>query len=332
MMDTQVKETRLIEVAKDVLRSEAKAIELAANRLEESVLNKAVELILNHHPGKIIVAGVGKSGHVAQKIAATFCSTGTRAVYLHPTEAVHGDLGIYCPGDPSILISKSGATEELMRLIPILKDFASPIIALVGNCNSPIAQAADIVIDASVACEADPLSVVPTTSAILAMSLGDALASALMVARGFEENDFARYHPAGQLGRNLLTQVGDVMHGKGSMAIVGPEASFKEVVINMTEYSLGAAIVQGDQGEFQGIITDGDIRRFLEKDLDFKEAKAKAIMTVDPVSIREGDLLGEAIRLMEDRVNRLSVLPVLDDSGNRCIGLLRIHDAYQPSQ
>ena len=188
-------------IARAVLDSEAQAIAAAANRLNGAI-SKAVELILNH-PAKVVVSGVGKSGHIGQKIAATLASTGTPAVFLHAAEAAHGDLGIYTPGNPSILISKSGATAELLRLLPVLRQFQSSLIAIVGNLNSPLAQQADVVLDARVEREADPLNLAPTCSTTVALALGDALAVALMQARQFTDKDFARFHPAGQLGRNL---------------------------------------------------------------------------------------------------------------------------------
>jgi arabinose-5-phosphate isomerase len=198
------------EIARAVIEDEARVLATVAARLDHH-WNAAVEVLLNHK-GKVIVSGIGKSGHVGQKIAATLASTGTPAVFLHAAEAVHGDLGIYTPGDPSILISKSGSTAELLRLIPILRQFRSPLIAIVGNLNSPMAKQADVVLDARVDREADPLNLAPTCSTTAALALGDALAVVLMQARSFTDKDFARYHPAGQLGRNLWLKVADVMH------------------------------------------------------------------------------------------------------------------------
>src|SRR4030042_1550671 len=199
-----------LSVARSVLQAESRAIAAAAARLDQC-LARAVQLILDHQ-GKGGVTGIGKSGHIGQKIAATLASTGTPAVFLHAAEAVHGDLGIYTPGDPSILISKSGSTAELLRLIPVLRQFRSPLIAIVGNLNSPMAKQADIILDARVDREADPLNLAPTCSTIAALGWGDALAVALMMARRFTDIDFARYHPAGQLGRNLWLKVGGGGH------------------------------------------------------------------------------------------------------------------------
>jgi len=252
---------QLIDIARAALDSEADAIRLAAKRLDGS-LTKAVKLILNHD-GKIVVTGVGKSGHIGHKIVATFNSTGTQAVFLHAVEAVHGDLGIYTPGDPTVLVSKSGSTAELVRLIPILRKFNSPLISIVGNLNSPLAQRSDVVIDARVNREADPLHIVPTTSTTVALALGDVLATTLMVARRFTEQDFAKFHPAGQLGKNLGLTAKDVMHREEHIAWVSENDSVKRVARSMTEFPLGAACVTDENGVFTGLITEGDLRRVL---------------------------------------------------------------------
>lgn len=312
--------------AKSILNAEAKALTEVSSRLDKEFA-RAVDIILNH-TGKIIICGVGKSGHVAQKMAATFCSTGTPAVYLHPGEAVHGDLGIYHPGDPTILLSKSGSTAEMIRLIPTLRQFKSPLIAILGNINSPIAQKADIVIDASVATEADPLGIIPTTSCLVTMAIGDALASCLMSARGFSEQDFAKFHPAGQLGRNLLLTVEEVMHKK--VAKVHLTSSLKEIVIVMTETPLGAACVINEKEELLGIITDGDIRRILKNEGDIYKLTAESIMKKNPTVIHPHVTLSQAVKIMEDRPSQISVLPVVNPQTNQCLGLLRIHDIYQP--
>ena len=229
------------EIAQAVLNLEAQALAVVADRLDHN-LTKAVELLLAHD-GKVVVSGIGKSGHIGQKIAATLASTGTPAVFLHAAEAVHGDLGIYTPGDPSILISKSGSTAELLRLIPVLRQFRSPLIAIVGNLNSSMAKQADVVLDARVDREADPLNLAPTCSTMAALGLGDALAVALMMARRFTDQDFARYHPAGQLGRNLWLKVADVMHGNDAVAWVKPDTPLRQVIIAMSQRPLGAACV-----------------------------------------------------------------------------------------
>tara|TARA_B100000965_G_scaffold405433_1_gene439555 strand:- start:6088 stop:7071 length:984 start_codon:yes stop_codon:yes gene_type:complete len=317
-----------LKMARRVLDVEGNALLAAASRIGDE-LNQAVDMILNS-PGKVVVLGLGKSGHVAKKISATLCSTGTPSVFLHAAEALHGDLGIYRPGDPTILISKGGSTSELVRLVPTLREFESPLIGLLGNVRAPLARMVDIVLDASVPEEADPLGIVPTTSAVIAMAMGDALASALMLARDFKEQDFARFHPEGQLGRNLLLQVKDAMHHTRRVAVVTPELSLHEVVIRMTEYPLGAACVLGEGEKLIGIISDGDIRRMLQQHDDIRGLKAEDIMTKDPICALPEMTLGDAVRLMEDRPSQISVLPVKDPDTQVCLGLLRIHDVYQP--
>ena len=316
------------EIAQAVMEAEAQALAAAAARLDTH-LTKAVEMLLSH-AGKVVVSGIGKSGHIGQKIAATLASTGTPAVFLHAAEAVHGDLGIYTPGDPSILISKSGSTAELLRLIPVLRQFQSPLIAIVGNLNSPMAKQADVILDARVDREADPLNLAPTCSTTVALALGDALAVALMLARRFTDQDFARYHPAGQLGRNLWLKVADVMHQNDAVAWVNPETPLRQVIIAMSQRPLGAACVVDGDFRLLGIITDGDLRRALLDHEDIRLLRAGDCMTRQPATITPEASLGEATRLMEDRVSQISVLPVVDTPRQRCLGLIRIHDIYQP--
>ena len=316
------------EIARAVLEDEAKALVEVATRLDHCI-TEAVELLLRHG-GKVVVSGIGKSGHIGQKIAATLASTGTPAVFLHAAEAVHGDLGIYTPGDPSILISKSGSTAELLRLIPILRQFHSPLIAIVGNLNAPMAKQADVVLDAGVAREADALNLAPTCSTTVALALGDALAVALMQARRFTDQDFARYHPAGQLGRNLWLKVADVMHQDDAVAWVEPGTPLRQVIIGMSQRPLGAACVVDKDHLLLGIITDGDLRRALLTHEDIRGLQAADCMTRQPTTISPQASLKEATRLMEDRPSQISVLPVVDPSSQRCLGLIRIHDIYQP--
>jgi arabinose-5-phosphate isomerase len=315
-------------VARSVLQAESRAIAAAADRLNQT-LTQAVQLILDH-PGKVVVSGVGKSGHIGQKLAATLASTGTPAVFLHAAEAVHGDLGIYTPGDPSILISKSGSTAELLRLVPILRQFRSPLIAIVGHPKSPLARAVDLILDATVEREADPLDLAPTCSSTVALAVGDALAVSLMHARQFGPQDFARYHPGGQLGRNLWLKVADVMHQGEEVAWVTPETPLRQVIIAMTERPLGAACVVDAAFQLLGLVTDGDLRRALLAHDDIRNLRAGACMTRQPLTIFPDASLRDAIRLMEDRPSQISVLPVTDRASGRCLGLVRIHDIYQP--
>lgn len=319
--------TLLLE-ARALLAEEATALNALGARLNEDYC-RAVNL-LYQTSGKVVIVGIGKSGHVGQKMAATFCSTGTPAVFVHATEAVHGDLGIYRPGDPTLLLSKSGSTAELLRLVPTLRALHSPLIAIVGNPQSPLAGLCDVVLDASVAREVDPLGIVPTASALVTLALGDALASALMRLRGFAEGDFARYHPSGQLGRNLLQCVEDVMHRAERVAWLSPSQSMREAVIALTEKPLGAACVVGEGGKLLGLVTDGDIRRALRRHEDIRSLGVEDIMTRSPISIHAQATLSDAVRLMEDRPSQISVLPVVEREGGSCLGLIRIHDIYQP--
>ena len=317
----------IVSAAQFCLDIEEKAINSLKKRLGESFL-KAVETIYSHE-GKVVVCGMGKSGHISQKIAATFCSTGTPAIFLHAGEARHGDLGIYQPGDPTILISKSGSTTEIVNLIPFLKNFNSPIISIVANLKSEIARHSDIVLDATVKHESDPLRLAPTSSALTALAWGDALASGLIVARNFKGEDFARLHPAGQLSRNLLNSVKDVMRPADEVAWVGLESSLREIVIAMSKYPQGAACVVGKNRKLLGIITEGDIRRTLQKTIKIEDVIAKDMMTKKPVTVDKDATLADAINLMENRPSQIYALPVLSDDGF-CCGLIRLHDAYQP--
>jgi arabinose-5-phosphate isomerase len=316
-----------LEAAREAMEVEAEAIRAAGQRLDHN-LERAVDLILAH-PGKIVVTGLGKSGHVARKIVATLCSTGTPAVFLHAAEASHGDLGIYSPGDPTLMISKSGNTAELLALIPFLRELPSRRIGIIGNPRSPLAAEMDVVLDASVEREADPENLAPTASATVALVLGHALTVALMRARNFTVDDFGRYHPGGQLGRSLRLTVADVMHGREEIAWAWPEDSLKKVVIAMSHYPLGAACITDAAGKLIGLITDGDLRRALESHDDIRGLAAADVMTANPVTVSPQARLLDALRLMEDRPSQISVLPVIDPSNNQCLGLLRVHDIYR---
>lgn len=318
-----------ISIGRDVMRAEAAAIESAACQLGSS-FEVAVETILAA-PSKLVVCGIGKSGHIGAKLAASFSSSGTPAVFLHAAEAIHGDLGVYQPGDPTILLSKSGSTGEVLRLIPFFKRYQSPIIAILGKIESPIGAAADVVIDASVVQEADPLNLMPTSSSTVSLAIGDALAAALAKARNFTAEEFATFHPGGQLGRNLLMTVNEVMHPVRGVACVPREATLRDVVIEMTRTPLGAACVLTADGSLEGIITDGDIRRILSTEADILEKQVAECMTSGPVFARPEMTLGEAVRIMEDRSSQISVLPVVEGAQDKCVGLIRLHDAYQPN-
>ena len=316
-----------LQSARALLKAEAEALAELATRLD-GTFTKVVDLIAAHQ-GKVVLCGVGKSGLIAQKIAATLCSTGTPAIFLHAADAVHGDLGILQAGDPVLLISRSGSTAEAVRLLPLFRSFKSPIIAMVGNGLSPLGTQADFVLDIGARPEADPLGLVPTTSALLTLARGDALAAALMTKRGFGASDFARFHPAGQLGRNLLLTVGEAMQPIERCAKVNASSTLRETVITMTAHPHGAACVLEADGKLVGLITDGDLRRALSRGVDLNSAKAVDVMTRNPVQTHPAVSLGEAARVMEDRPSQISVLPVTDVATGHCLGLLRIHDIYQ---
>ena len=288
-------------------------------------IQSAAELIINNS-GKVVVCGLGKSGLIGQKIVATLCSTGTRSVYMHAAEAIHGDLGIYNPGDPTILISKSGNTEELVRLVPILKEFQSPLIAIVGNMDSFIAKNSDIVLNGTVEKEIDPLGVVPTTSSLVALAIGDALASVLMVQRGFDKKDFARNHPGGELGKQLALKVESVMHPLNDVAQIDKNDSISSCASKMTEKPLGAAL-HLDNDRLKGIVTEGDLRKSIASTSDLSNSILDFINN-NPISINPSISILDAMKVMEDRHSQISCLPVIDSDG-KCLGLVTLHDLYQ---
>ena len=317
-------------LAQSILESESTQLRKVAKQIDKDVI-KASNLIAKHD-GKVVVCGLGKSGLIAQKIVATLCSTGTKSVFMHASDALHGDLGIYNPGDPTILISKSGNTEELIRLIPILREFDSPLIGIVSNMDSFIAKNVDIVLNGTIDREVDPLGIVPTASSLVAMAIGDALASVLMVKRGFKEKDFVKYHPGGQLGKQLGLTVKDVMHPIKEVAILKENSSLSDVATLMTKKPLGAALLLGKNKTLEGIITEGDIRKAIASNNKtlLKEFLIDAInvfINRSPVTVSSSMAIHDAMKLMEDRQSQISVLPVVDNK--KCVGLLRLHDLYQ---
>ena len=320
-------QSELKSIASQILREEGEELIKAADRIPDSVI-QACEIIVNH-PGKVVICGMGKSGLIGQKIASTLCSIGNKAVFLHASEAVHGDLGIYAPGDPTIVISKSGASEEMVRLIPILKEFKSPLIGILGNMKSPLVDQMDVVLDASVEKEADPLGIVPTSSTTLTLGIGDAMAAVLMTHREFNHDDFAKLHPAGDLGRRLRLTVKNIMQPIKNVAAVNKDDKLRKVVIDMTEKPQGAALVIDSNSQLLGIVTEGDLRRCLAEEGDIDQMTVSDVMTTDPVAINMGALLKDALMLMEDRESQISVLPVVNGDGKSCAGLLRLHDIYQ---
>ncbi|MCP5239668.1 MAG: KpsF/GutQ family sugar-phosphate isomerase [Zoogloeaceae bacterium] len=310
-----------LELARRVLRIEANAVEALAERLNGEFI-AAVELILNRH-GRVIVSGIGKTGHIGRKLAATLASTGTPAYFVHAAEAAHGDLGMITPEDVVIALSNSGSSEELLTIIPLVKRQGAKLIAMTGNSGSPLARAADVHLDSAVAEEACPLNLAPTASTTAALALGDALAVALLDARGFDTNDFARSHPGGTLGRRLLTRVSDVMRSTEAVPQIGPEARLTSALLEMSRGGMGmAAVVEGD-GTILGIFTDGDLRRTFERGVDIRHATVTEVMTRNPRTISADALAAEAAAVMESA--RISQLLVSGD-GNRLLGALTTLD------
>ncbi len=306
-----------------LLRIEAEAIENAARRLNRDSIESALA-ILGECKGKIVVTGIGKSGVIGQKIAQTMTSTGTVSVFVHPSDALHGSLGVFASEDVAIALSNSGETSEINALLPALKNRGIKIVSIVGNTDSTLARESDVFLDASVDKEACPLNLAPTTSTTVALSIGDALAMTLMRSKGLTMEQFAENHPAGRLGKRLTLKVRDLMHESPD---VTPESGWLEVVKALSKYALGAVNVVGADGSLIGIITDGDLRRSLEKTPSdkFNELTASDLMTGSPVTAGPEMLAFDALKLMEERSSQISVLPVVDENG-RAAGLVRLHD------
>tara|TARA_X000000368_G_scaffold79160_1_gene59223 strand:+ start:258 stop:1229 length:972 start_codon:yes stop_codon:yes gene_type:complete len=311
-------------LAQAIIENESRQLNNVAKQIDKDIV-KAAELIMDNS-GKLVVCGLGKSGLIGEKIVATLCSTGTKSVFVHAAEALHGDLGIYNPGDPTLLISKSGNTEELVRLIPILREFQSPLIALVGNMDSYMAKNVDIVLNGTIESEIDPLGIVPTTSALAALAIGDALASVLMVKRGFNEADFARYHPGGELGKQLGLTVNHLIHSLDEVALIDKESTLGDIASAMTEKPLGAALIIHNK-ELIGIVTEGDLRKAIASSKSLSDSMGELI-NENPISVSPGLSVHDAMKLMEDRDSQISVLPVVNES-KECLGLIRLHDLYQ---
>ncbi|MCS6874197.1 MAG: KpsF/GutQ family sugar-phosphate isomerase [Pyrinomonadaceae bacterium] len=307
---------------REFLLQEARSIEAIAQRLKSDAVEKAVKILLDCK-GKVIVTGVGKSGVIANKIAETMTSTGTVAVFLHPTDALHGGLGVITKGDCVIAISNSGETDEILMLLPALERRNVSLIAIVGNTNSTLARRADVILDASVEKEACPLNLAPTNSTTVALAIGDALAMTLVSAKGLTAEDFAANHPAGRLGKRLTLRVKDLMHASPD---VKPESSWFEVVSIISKYALGAATVVDEKKKLLGIITDGDLRRTVERIAPEKLSSltAEQMMTRSPITAEAEMLAYDALKLMENRPSQISVLPVVENG--KCVGLVRLHD------
>ncbi len=304
-----------------VIETELEAVNALKSRIDESFV-KACELMLNCE-GRVVVTGMGKSGHIGNKMAATLASTGTPAFFVHPGEASHGDLGMITPKDVVISLSNSGETGEILTIVPILKRLSVPMISITGNPDSSLAREADINLHAGVEKEACPLGLAPTASTTVALVLGDALAVALLDARGFTEEDFALSHPGGSLGRRLLLHVKDIMHTGAAVPQVKGNASLRDALIEMTQKSLGMTAIVDEHQQVLGIYTDGDLRRTLDKNLDIHSATIKEVMTANCKTIKQHLLAAEALTLMQQ--SKISAMLVVDDR-NRLIGALNMHD------
>jgi arabinose-5-phosphate isomerase len=312
----------VLALAKQVLETESAAINGLIPRLDDSFV-RAHQLLLDC-TSKVVVSGMGKSGHVGNKIAATLASTGTPAFFLHPAEASHGDLGMISPQDVLLALSHSGESEELLLIAPLLKRRGTPIIALTGNPHSRLARLADVHLDTSVEREACPLNLAPTSSTTAALALGDALAVSLLQARGFTAADFALTHPGGSLGRQLLLRVDEVMHRGEQVPQVRENASLLEALHEMSRKGLGMTAVVNEQGRLQGIFTDGDLRRTLEGDQQRpQDTPVAQVMSKSPVTILPGQLASEAAVLMQQR--RIFGLFVVDEAG-QVVGAFNMHD------
>jgi arabinose-5-phosphate isomerase len=320
----QISGNSALELARRVLGIEADAVRALIGRIDERFL-AALRLIVERR-GRVVVSGIGKSGHIARKIASTLSSTGTPAYFLHPAEAIHGDLGMIESGDVFIAISHSGESEELLSILPQVKRRGARLIALTGRRESTLAREADVLLDAGVEQEACPHNLAPTASTTAALALGDALAVALLDARGFSADDFARSHPGGALGRRLLTHVSDVMRSGADVPAVPESASFKEAVLEISRGRMGMTAVVDSATRVRGIFTDGDLRRALEKGLDLEGTGIAQLMTPGPRTIRPEALAVEAVQLMER--HKVNQLLVVDDSG-RLAGALNMHDLFR---
>ena len=311
----------LIKIAQETFHIEADALYKAAERLDQNFLD-AISLILKTK-GKLIITGVGKSGLVGAKMAATFASTGTSSFFLHPTEALHGDLGMIGKEDTLLAISSSGESEELTKILPHIKRFDIPLIGLTGNINSSLGSYADVFLDISVEKEACPLGAAPTTSTTLTMALGDALAVALMEHRGFKQEDFASFHPGGSLGKKLFVKIKDLMR-TDDLPIIDNKTTLKDAIVTMSEGKLGTVLITDETDTFVAILSDGDLRRALMKENFSLEHQAIEYASKNPKSYTNTELLAsEALEIIEN--GRIQLLPITDESG-KIIGVLHIHD------
>lgn len=316
-----IHDDKLKELANRVLVIEAEAVTQLAARLDDQFI-RACRLMLACQ-GRIVVLGIGKSGHIGGKIAATLASTGTPAFFVHPAEASHGDMGMITVQDVVLALSNSGETDEILTLLPLLKRLNIPLIALTGKATSTLANNADVHIDVSVAQEACPLGLAPTSSTTATLAMGDALAVALLEARGFTAEDFARSHPGGRLGRRLLLLTDDVMHTGDQMPRNAPDDLLQEALLEMSRKGLGTTVIVDAEERVLGIFTDGDLRRALDRQVNVHTARVAEVMTRNYKTIAPGTLAAEALQMMQH--HKINALPVLNSAG-RLIGILNMHD------
>ena len=314
----------MLEHAREVLRMEAEAILELVPRIDENFA-AAVNLILECQ-GRTVITGMGKSGLIGRKMAATLASTGTPSFYLHPAEGIHGDLGMVTASDVVSALSNSGETGEVLNILPSLRRIGAKIIAMVGNANSTLGKNADVILDVGVSKEACPLGLAPTSSTTAALAYGDALALALLKKHNFTASQFAIFHPGGSLGRKLLLTVGNIMHKGDENPTVLADTTVQEALFVITDKGLGAVSVVDQNGIMQGVLTDGDIRRGLSKGVDFLQRPVSELMTANPKTITEDKLAAQALHLMEsNKPKPITVLPVLDEK-RKVIGLLHMTD------
>ncbi len=318
MMDS----AKILKRARDVLDIEAKGIFSLIDRLDDNFV-RAVELLFNCK-GKVVVTGLGKSGLIGRKIAATLSSTGTPSLFLHASEGIHGDLGIIMKGDVILAVSNSGETDELLKILSIIRRLGLKIIVMTGNPSSSLSRAADVILNAAVKEEACPMGLSPTASTTAALAMGDALAVVLLERKGFKEEDFALRHPGGTLGRKLLLRVEELMHRGAELPVVHADTPMKDTLLEITSKRLGVTGVVDGRGELVGVITDGDLRRGLESKGDIFRFKAKELMTRDPKTIPADALAAQAVALMEQ--HSITSLFILEDSGRTPTGLVHLHD------
>ncbi|MDD5618086.1 MAG: KpsF/GutQ family sugar-phosphate isomerase [Candidatus Omnitrophica bacterium] len=310
-----------IKEAKKVLKIESEAIKDLAKRLDKN-FDRAIQ-ILNRSKGRVVLTGMGKAGLIAQKISATMSSTGTPSLFLHSAEAIHGDLGRVTKDDVVIALSNSGETEELRKLLPLIKKIGVKLISLTGNKKSTLAKYSDVVFDVSVKKEACPLGLAPTSSTTAMLAMGDALCVCLLKEKKFKEEDFAFYHPGGALGKRLLLKVEDIMRKGFSSPIVKEDRKVKQVLYDITKARAGAASIVDKKGKLLGIFTDGDLRRHLESHRDILDLKIKDVMTKNPITVKKEHLAAEALRILQEK--KIDEVPVVDKNHKPC-GMLDVQD------